>query len=70
MLKIEQKIEKSDLLKLYTKGFTEPKDFKIGIEYERVPIHTGSMCSVDYWEEYGIKNLLEKFAQWMKADKW
>lgn len=62
MLKIEQKIEKSDLLKLYTKGFTEPKDFKIGIEYERVPIHTGSMCSVDYWEEYGIKNLLEKFA--------
>jgi len=63
MLKIEHKIEKSDLIKLYTKGYTKPEDFSIGIEYERVPVHAGSMCAVDYWEEQGIKNLLEKYAQ-------
>lgn len=63
MLKTEQKIEKKDLIKLYTKGYTKPEDFKIGIEYERIPIHSGSICSVGYWEEYGIKNLLEKYAQ-------
>ena len=62
MLKTEQKIDKSDLLKLYTKGYTKSDDFKIGLEYERLPVHAGSMCSVDYWEEYGIKNLLEKYA--------
>lgn len=62
MLKIEQKIEKSDLIKLYTKGYTKPDDFKIGIEYERVPVRAGSICSVDYWDEHGIRNLLEKYA--------
>lgn len=63
MLKVEQKIEKNDILSLYTSGYKKPTDFKIGIEYERLPIHSGSLCSVDYWEEYGLKNLLEKFAQ-------
>lgn len=63
MLKTEQRIEKNDLIELYTKGYTKPEDFKIGIEYERIPIHSGSICSVGYWEEYGIKNLLEKYAQ-------
>lgn len=63
MLETEQRVEKSDILKIYTSGYKNPKDFKVGIEYERLPISTGSLCSVDYWEEYGIKNLLEKFAQ-------
>ena len=63
MLETEQQVEKSDILKIYTNGYKNPKDFKVGLEYERLPISTGSLCSVDYWEEYGIRNLLEKFAQ-------
>ena len=36
MYKLQNKLEKEDILKLYTKGFTQPADFKIGIEYERL----------------------------------
>ena len=63
MLETEQRVKKSDILKIYTNGCKSPKDFKVGLEYERLPISTGSLCSVDYWEEFGIKNLLERFAQ-------
>lgn len=63
MYKLQQRLEKEDILKLYTKGFTRPEDYKIGIEYERLPISSSSYKTVDYWSEYGIKNLLEKFAQ-------
>ena len=69
MIKLGQRNEllKEDLLKLYTKGFTRPEDFTIGIEYERLPISATSYKSIDYWTEYGIKNLLEEFA---KENSW
>ncbi len=67
MLKVENKLEKEEILKLYTKGFTKPQDFRIGIEYERLPISSGSYKAVDYWSEYGIKNFLEHFA---KEETW
>ncbi|MBO5446465.1 hypothetical protein J6A34_03050 [bacterium] len=67
MYKLQNKLEKEDILKLYTKGFTQPADFKIGIEYERLPITSCSYKAVDYWPEYGIKNLLETFA---KEETW
>lgn len=67
MFKLENKLEKEDILKLYTKGFKKPQDFKIGIEYERLPITSGSFKVVDYWSEYGIKDFLEAFA---KEETW
>lgn len=67
MYKLEQELVKEDIVKLYTKGFTKPEDFKIGLEYERLPISTCSFKAVDYWAENGIKNLLEIFA---KEETW
>ena len=67
MYKLQNKLEKEDILKLYTKGYTRPEEFKIGIEYERLPISHCSYKAVDYWAEYGIKNLLETFA---KEETW
>lgn len=64
MFKLEQNLlTKEDILKLYTKGYTQPEDYTIGIEYERLPISPTSFKAVDYWSEYGIKNLLEEFAK-------
>lgn len=67
MYKLEHKLGKEDILKLYTKGYKRPEDFKVGIEYERLPISTGSFKTVDYWSEFGIKNLLTTFA---KEETW
>ena len=67
MYKLQNKLEKEDILKLYTKGYTRAEEFKIGIEYERLPISHCSYKAVDYWAEYGIKNLLETFA---KEETW
>ncbi len=67
MFKLKEKLEKSDILKLYTKGFTRPENFQIGIEYERLPINSNSFKNIDYWSDYGIKNLLETFA---KEETW
>lgn len=67
MFKLKERLEKSDIIKLYTKGFTKPEDFKIGIEYERLPININTFKNIDYWSDYGIKNLLETFA---KEETW
>ena len=67
MYKLDNKLSREDILKLYTKGYTQSQDFKIGIEYERLPITSCSYKAVDYWSEYGIRNLLETFA---KEETW
>ncbi|MCM1339922.1 MAG: glutamate-cysteine ligase family protein [Muribaculaceae bacterium] len=67
MYKVENKLEKDDILNLYTKGCKSSMDFKVGIEYERLPINLGSFKNVDYWQEYGIKDFLETFA---KEETW
>lgn len=67
MLKLEQKLEKQEIIKLYTKGFKKREHFQIGIEYERLPISLSSGKTVDYWAKYGIKNLLEKYS---KEETW
>lgn len=67
MLKLEQKLEKDEILQLYTKGFKQPDDFQIGIEYERLPISLSSIKAIDYWEDYGIENLIKKFS---KEETW
>src|SRR5574344_2129202 len=58
----ENKLKREDILKLYTKGYTNPEDFKIGIEYERLPISTSVYNEVDYWSGNGIKQFLEKYS--------
>ncbi|MBQ8458555.1 hypothetical protein IJ541_00470 [bacterium] len=67
MFKLENKLEKEDILNLYKKGYKSPENYKIGIEYERLPISSSSYKVVDYWADYGIKNFLEIFA---KEETW
>ena len=67
MFKLKNKLEKSDILKLYTKGYTQPENYKIGLEYERLPISSTTFKAVDYWSEFGIKAFLESFA---KEETW
>ena len=65
MVKVEKKgvLDKGEILKLYTKGYTLPEDYKIAMEYERLPISLTSFKSVDYWGVGGLRELLERFAQ-------
>lgn len=56
-------LEKSDILKLYTKGFTQPVDYKIGMEYERLPVSKTSFKAVGYWGENGMAEILKTFAR-------
>lgn len=69
MIKLEQKkeLKRDEILKLYTKGYTKPEDYRIGIEYERLPISATSFKATDYWSENGIKHFLEEFA---KEETW
>lgn len=60
-------LDKGEILKLYTKGYTQPQNFKIGIEYERLPISKTSFKAVDYWGEEGVCAHLQAFA---RENKW
>ena len=64
MVKLGQQVrlDKNEILKLYTKGYKKPQDYKLAIELERLPIDTSSHKTVDYWGNSGVKYLLEKFA--------
>lgn len=69
MIKLDEKneLKREEILKLYTKGFTKPEDYRVGIEYERLPISATSFKAIDYWSENGIKQILEEFA---KEETW
>lgn len=56
-------LTKNEIFELYTKGFTRPEDFKIGIEFERLPINSTSFEAVDYWGNKGVAACLKQFAQ-------
>ena len=56
-------LTKNEIIELYTKGFTRPEDFKIGIEFERLPINSTSFEAVDYWGNKGVAACLKQFAQ-------
>ena len=56
-------LNRTDILKLYTKGYTKPEDYKIGLEYERLPINSTSFKAADYWGKNGIASSLEQFAK-------
>lgn len=60
-------LNRSEILNLYTKGYKKPEDFKIGLEYERLPIDAKSVKASDYWGNDGIAVCLKQFA---KQNSW
>lgn len=63
MLKLESDVlDRSTILNLYTKGYTRPYDYKVGMEFERLPVNTETYGAVDYWGCEGVCSLLSKFA--------
>lgn len=63
----EKEVTRADIRAYYESGFKSEKDLKVGLEYERLPIFSKTGVNVDYYHEYGICNLLRKFA---KLDNW
>ena len=65
--KVKEKLEKSDILKLYQKGYKTIENYALGIEYERLAISSSSYKAISYDSENGICNLLRQFA---KEENW
>lgn len=65
--KTEKRLEFQDIREIYTSGCKTKSDFKIGLEYERLPIKSQTGLAADYYSEYGICNLLRTFA---KRENW
>jgi len=62
-LKTEERLEKRDILKLFTQGCKPVEMHKTGMEYERLPVFEVTSKAVDYGSEFGICNLLRAFAR-------
>jgi glutamate--cysteine ligase len=56
-----QKLGKNEIVKLFQDGCKT--SFKIGMEYERLPIFSNNFNAVDYGSEFGICNFLRNFAR-------
>ena len=67
MYQTKEKLDNAEIMKLYTKGFKPQNDFKIGMEYERLPISTKTYTHVDYYKDGGIRDLLTLYA---KEETW
>lgn len=70
MLQSKTIIEKADsesILEEFKRGFKTAENFKIGMEFERLPISSVDFKMVDYSKENGIYDLLRNFA---KLDEW
>lgn len=65
--KTEKRLEFQDIREIYTSGCKTKSEFKIGLEYERLPIKSQTGLAADYYSEYGICNLLRTFA---KRENW
>ena len=65
--KVKEKLEKSDILKLYQKGYKTIENYALGIEYERLAISSSSYKAISYDSENGICNFLRQFA---KEENW
>ena len=63
--KIEGRLEYNQLLEEFISGCKTVQ--KVGMEYERIPVHKQTGEVVSYWGEYGICELLREFA---KVDNW
>lgn len=63
----KQRLEFQDIREIYRRGCKPKSDFKIGLEYERIPVWQDSGTAADYYSEFGICNFLRAFA---KAENW
>lgn len=66
-LKTQERLEYQDILNIYSSGCKEKSLFKIGVEYERLPISIVTKKAVDYGSEFGVCNFLRAFA---KTENW
>lgn len=62
-LKTQNKLETSEILKLFTTGCRPASMHKVGMEYERLPVCNETQKAVDYNEDFGICNFLRSFAR-------
>lgn len=66
-LQTKNRLERADILKLFTEGCKPVNKHKVGIEYERLPISTVTHKAVDYASDFGVCNFLRNFA---KEENW
>lgn len=66
-VKSREKLERADILELFTSGCKSKTLYKVGLEYERLPISTVTNKAVGYDGEHGICNFLRTFA---KEENW
>ena len=62
LIKSNTKLEFEDIKKIYTSGFKNKTDLKVGIEYERLPVYDDSNCAASYYNQNGICEFLRAFA--------
>lgn len=62
-VKTEKRLEKRDIIKLFTHGCKPASMHKTGIEYERLPVFEVTSKAADYGSEFGICNFLRAFAR-------
>ena len=62
-VKTEERLEKRDIIKLFTHGCKPQSLHKTGIEYERLPVFEVTSKAADYGSEFGICNFLRAFAR-------
>ena len=67
MYQVKEKLDRAEIKKLYTKGFKTREEYKIGIEYERIPVSDFTYTNTDYYKDFGIKDFLQTFA---REDTW
>lgn len=66
-IQTQEKLDKKEILKLFQSGCKSREQFRIGIEYERLPIFSVTSKAVDYSSDNGVYNFLRNFA---KEENW
>ena len=61
-IQTQEKLDKKEILKLFQSGCKSREQFRIGIEYERLPIFSVTSKAVDYSSDNGVCNFLRNFA--------
>lgn len=60
---IQEELKIQDILPLFEVGCKPPKDHRVGIEFERLPVSSKDFKAVGYEKENGIHDLLRSFAR-------
>ncbi|MBR5555068.1 glutamate--cysteine ligase [bacterium] len=66
-LQAKEKLNRGEILKLFTCGFKPKAEHKIGMEFERLPISVVTNNTVSYDGDFGVCNLLRAYA---KSENW